>query len=90
MATPLEYLDEQRHLLKTSLDRFYAGDLAEALPIATSIRVLILKQYVPSRLLRSLTGEGMDFVISPPISLKQSVHASVSIGRCADEGGQGS
>ncbi len=44
----------------------------------------------PSRLLRALTGEGMDFVISPPIWQKQSVHASVSIGRCADEGGQGS
>src|SRR5437667_4239944 len=40
--------------------------------------------------LRVLTGEGMDFVISPPISQKQSVHASVSIWRCADEGGQDS
>jgi hypothetical protein len=34
-------LEDQRHLLKTAIDGMAAGDLTQALHVATSIRVLV-------------------------------------------------
>jgi hypothetical protein len=65
-ARTREKLDEQRHLLRNAVGRMSAGDLAEALQIATILRVLIhesrhsiplLKQLVPNYLDLTIFGQ---------------------------------
>lgn len=51
----LDKLEEQRHLLRKSINEFAGGDLAEGLRIASSIRVLVHETGSSKPLLKQLT-----------------------------------
>lgn len=56
-------LREQMSLLRTSLDSFYAGNFAEALRIATAIRVLVHETGSSKPLLKQARPDALDLQI---------------------------
>lgn len=68
MARPKEQvlamLKEQMALLRTSLDGFYAGNFAESLRIATTIRILVHESGRSKPLLKQARSDGLDLQIA--------------------------
>ena len=58
-----EKLGEQRHLLRKSVEEIVAGDLTEALRVATTIRVLIHETGSSAALLKQLDQSYLQFEI---------------------------
>ena len=58
-----ERLREQTHFLLKSLEAFYAGDIAEAVRIAVTIRVLVHKTQRSNALLEQIDPNYLDLVI---------------------------
>jgi hypothetical protein len=56
-------LKEQMGFLRTSLDAFYAGNFAESLRIATTIRVLVHENSMSKPLLNQVRPDGLDLQI---------------------------
>lgn len=56
-------LNEQRHLLKTAIQGMAAGDLAQALHVATTIRVLVHETGASKPLLKHLDGNYLEMPI---------------------------
>jgi len=67
-ARLLMILEEQRHLLSRAIDQITAGDLAQALHIATILRVLVHETGASKPLLKQLTTSYLDLPIldEPP------------------------
>lgn len=59
----LTKLKEQMKFLNTSLSAFYAGDLAESVRIATTIRVLVHESGMSKPLLKQAKPNGLDLPI---------------------------
>ena len=59
----LRRLEEQRHLLKKSIEAMAAGDLLEALRVATSVRVLVHETGSSKPLLKQLTHNYLELPI---------------------------
>lgn len=75
-------LEEQRHLLRKSIDDMAAGDLAEALRISTILRVLMHETGNSAPLLKQLTPNYMGLPVPdepPPVEeeLPPGVHKAV-------------
>ena len=58
-----EKLDEQRHLLRTAITGMAAGDLTQALHVATTIRVLVHETGASKPLLKHLNNSYLDLSI---------------------------
>jgi hypothetical protein len=56
-------LDEQRHLLRTAIDGMAAGDLAQALHVATTVRVLVHETGASKPLLKHLDNNYLEMPI---------------------------
>jgi hypothetical protein len=56
-------LEEQRHLLKTAIDGMVAGDLTQALHVATTIRVLVHETGASKPLLKNLNNNYLELPI---------------------------
>src|SRR5467141_2330949 len=77
-----EKLEEQRHLLRKSINDLAAGDLAEALRISTILRVLIHETGNSTPLLKQLTPNYLELpapdVPAPPEEkLPPGVHKAI-------------
>jgi hypothetical protein len=77
-----EKLEEQRHLLRKSIDDLAAGDLAEALRISTIIRMLVHETGNSTPLLKQLTPNYLELPVpdAPPPAeeeLPPGVHKTV-------------
>ena len=59
----LKALEEQRHLLRASIERMAAGDLVEALRVATSIRVFVHETGSSKPLLKRLDANYLELPI---------------------------
>lgn len=66
-----EKLEEQRHLLRKSIREMVAGDLAEAIRIATGIRVLVHETGSSKPLLKQMTPNYLQLPILDSIPPKQ-------------------
>jgi hypothetical protein len=56
-------LDEQRHLLRTAIDGMAAGDLTQALHVATIVRVLVHETGASKPLLKHLDNNYLEMPI---------------------------
>jgi hypothetical protein len=75
-------LEEQRHLLRKSIDGLAAGDLAEALQISTRLRVLVHETGNSTPLLKQLTPNYLELSVPdapppPEEELPPGVHKTV-------------
>jgi hypothetical protein len=58
-----EKLEEQRHLLRKSVDELANGDLAEGVRIATTVRVLVHESGSSKPLLKQLTPNYLELPV---------------------------
>ena len=65
-------LQEQRHLLKTAVDGMVAGDLAQALHAATTIRVLVHETGSSKPLLKQLNKDYLELPMLEKIAMSTS------------------
>jgi hypothetical protein len=65
-----EALEEQRHLLRKSVKEMMAGDLIEAIRVATSLRVLVHESASSKPLLKQLNSDYLDLPILDEIPRK--------------------
>jgi hypothetical protein len=66
-----ERLEEQRHFLRKSIREFASGDLAEAVRMATAVRVLVYETGKSKPLLKQLNSNYLELEIRDRAPTKQ-------------------